>query len=220
MKKTGVMMVGLCGRSGSGKGYVSAVFASFGIPSVDTDAVYRSLTAPAPSPSPCMEALSARFGPEVLSPDNSLNRAVMRRLVFGEGNGENLADLNAISHRFILEKTRQDAEKLYESGFPVVLIDAPVLYESGFDRFCEAVVCVTAPEDVILARIMARDGISREDAEKRLASQIPAEELAARADLTVVNDCSREELERRVRAAADELFRIRAERYEEREADS
>ena len=217
MRKTGVMEVGLCGRSGSGKGYVAAIFARFGIPSVDTDAVYRRLTAPSDVPSPCMEALCERFGPSVMAPDNSLDRAAMRSLVFGEGNEENLADLNAISHRYILEETRRDARRLYEEGFPVVLVDAPLLYESGFDRFCEAVVCVTAPEELILSRIMARDGIGREDAEKRLASQIPAEELIARADFTVVNDCSREELECRVGTVADALFRIRSERYEERE---
>jgi dephospho-CoA kinase len=218
MRKTGVMEVGLCGRSGSGKGYVSAVFARFGIPSVDTDAVYRALTGPAPEPSPCMRALSERFGPSVLSPDHSLNRAAMRTLVFGEGNGENLADLNAISHRFIREDTRRRTAELFEAGYPVVLVDAPLLYESGFDSFCEAVVCVTAPEDVILRRIMARDGLSREDAAKRLAAQIPAEELEERADFTIVNDGSLQELEARVEAVARELFRIRSERYGEREA--
>ena len=220
MKKTGVMEVGLCGRSGSGKGYVSAVFSSLGIPSVDTDAVYRRLTSPAPVPGPCMTALCERFGPEVMTEENALDRAAMRKLVFGEGNEKNLADLNAISHRFILEETRRTAEALYEAGFPVVLIDAPLLYESGFDRFCEAVVCVSAPEEVIVRRIMARDGISREDAEKRLASQIPAEVLAERADFIVVNDCSREELAERVGEVADALFRIRSERYEEREEDA
>ena len=144
----------------------------------------------------------------------------MRGLVFGEGNRENLADLNAISHRFIREDTRRRTAELFEAGYPVVLVDAPLLYESGFDSFCEAVVCVTAPEDVILRRIMERDGLSREDAAKRLAAQIPAEELEARADFTIVNDGSPEELEARVEAVARELFRIRSERYGEREADA
>ncbi len=219
MKKSGVMAVGLCGRSGAGKGYVSALFAAMGIPSVDTDAVYRTLTSAAPEASPCMEALAERFGPSVMNEDHSLNRAAMRKLVFGEGNEENLSDLNAISHRFILEETDRLTDGLYEKGFSVVLIDAPVLYESGFDRFCEAVVCVTAPEEVLLERITARDGISESEARKRLSSQIPSEELEERADFVIRNDCGKEELIRRVRETAEDLFRIRRERYEDREVE-
>ena len=218
MKDEDVMTVGLCGRSGAGKGTVGLVFAALGIPSVDTDAVYRSLTAPADEPSPCVTALTERFGPEVEAPDHSLNRAVLRKLVFGEGNERNLADLNAISHRFILEETRRIADEWFGKGVPIVLLDAPVLYESGFDRFCDAVVCVTAPEEVLLSRIMARDGLSREEAEKRLASQIPAEELEERADFVIVNDGSLDELTDRVKQTADALYERLAEKRRKREA--
>ncbi len=217
MGKAGVMRVGLCGRSGAGKGYVSALFAELGIPSVDTDAVYRCLTAPEPEPSPCMRALAERFGEAVIAPDNSLNRPLMRALVFGEENAANLRDLNAISHRFILDETLRTADELYEAGCPVVLVDAPLLFESGFDRYCECTVCVTAPEEVLICRIMRRDGISREDAERRLASQIGSEELEQRADFVIRNDCGKEELLRRVGLTADGLFRIRGKRYEDGE---
>ena len=220
MKERDVMTVGLCGRSGAGKGTVCLLFAALGIPSVDTDAVYRALTAPADEPSPCIIALTDRFGPKVQLPDHSLNRAAMRKLVFGEGNEQNLADLNAISHRFILEQTRRLADEWFDRGASIVLLDAPVLYESGFDRFCDAVVCVTAPEEVLLTRIMARDGISRGDAEKRLASQIPAEELEDRADYVIVNDGTCEELAERVRQTADALFARLAAPRENREADA
>ena len=215
MKKSGVMPVGLCGRSGAGKGTVCALFAAMGIPSVDTDAVYRSLTAPAPEVSPCMAALRDRFGPAVMNEDNSLNRPAMRQLVFGAENAENLADLNAVSHRFILTRTKELMNELYENGADIVLIDAPLLFESGFDRFCEAVVCVTAPEEILLSRIMRRDGICEADARKRLDSQIPSEELEARADVVVRNDCGFEELAERVRSAAEELFRIHRAEYGE-----
>ena len=82
MKK--VMLVGLCGGSGAGKGYVAAKFRDYGIPSIDTDAVYRWLTSAADEPTDCMKALQDYFGDEVLSGDNSLNRAAMRNLVFGK----------------------------------------------------------------------------------------------------------------------------------------
>ena len=219
MENRDVMTVGLCGRSGSGKGTVCAFFAACGIPSVDTDAVYRDLTSAAPAPSPCMRELAERFGPSVLSPDNSLDRAAMRALVFGEENAANLGDLNAIAHRHILERTREIVKEYGEEGFGIVLIDAPLLYESGFDRFCEAVVCVTAPEDALLSRIMARDGIGREAAEKRLAAQIPSEELEARADFVIRNDGGLEELARQVRETAKALYRLRDETRKQEEIE-
>lgn len=216
MKKNGVMLVGLCGRSGSGKGYIAKMFADCGIPSVDTDAVYRRMTAPVPSRSalsPCMNELIERFGEQILSSDRSLNRAVMRTLVFG-GDTAALADLNRITHRHILAETQAIAGQLFRDGADIVLIDAPVLYESGFDKMCEQVVCVTAPEDVIVSRIMKRDGLSEDDAQKRLASQKTREELEDRADVVIDNNDERPVLYERVRNCVDHLRAIRRERYE------
>ncbi|MBP3378305.1 MAG: dephospho-CoA kinase [Clostridia bacterium] len=212
MKKIGVMLVGLCGRSGSGKGYVSAIFGEFGIPSIDTDAVYRDMTSPAAQLSPCMLELVARFGETILSPDNSLNRAAMRSLVFG-GNTDALNDLNAITHKHILARTEEIAAELYNNGARIVLVDAPLLYESGFDAKCERVVCVSAPEETVIARIMKRDGISRDAAVQRLSTQISASDLSSRADYVIVNDCDKDTLIRRVKDCAEELNKIYEENY-------
>ena len=215
MKKNGVMLVGLCGRSGSGKGYVSALFLCRGIPSVDTDEVYREMTGPAEELSPCMIALRDRFGEKVVCPDGSLDRAAMRALVFS-GDGEALSDLNRITHAYILDETRRRVQELYEAGFPIVLIDAPLLYESGFDAECARVLCVTAPEEVLIRRIMNRDGISEADALRRLAAQKSVAELEERADYVIENDgCPMDELMRRVDAVADALYAVRAEEYAE-----
>ena len=203
------VLIGLCGRSGAGKGYVSALFSAFGIPAIDTDAVYRDLTGPSETLSPCMAALVERFGDAVRSPDGSLNRPVLRAMVFG-GDRESLGDLNRISHAFILEETLRRAEQLAKASHSLVLIDAPLLYESGFDRLCAAVVCVTAPEEVLIRRIMARDGIGRTDAEKRLATQKPTEELEERADYRIDNAGDHSATLCQVKACADELIR----RYE------
>ena len=167
---SGAVLVGLCGRSGSGKGYVSELFSEIGIPSIDTDAVYREMTSASEVLSPCMEELAKRFGDRVVSEDGSLNRSVMRELVFS-GDSEALLDLNRITHRHILEKTMETAESLSNEGAEIILIDAPLLFESGFDSFCVCTVCVTAPEEKVIKRIMRRDGISEEDAKKRLRVQ-------------------------------------------------
>jgi len=212
VKKDGCMLVGLCGRSGAGKGYVSGIFAELGIPAVDTDKVYRDMTAPSPELSVCMKALVDRFGPEAASADHSLNRAVMRKLVFS-GDKQALEDLNRITHAFILEETNRIAAELYESGSDIVLIDAPLLFESRFNEMCECVVCVTAPEETLLRRIIRRDGLGEEDAKKRLAVQKTAADLEDRSDFVISNDSEYEIMADRVKDCAQKLRLIREERY-------
>ena len=198
------ILVGLCGRSGSGKGYVSELFYEIGIPSIDTDAVYRSIAAPSDTLSPCMKELVERFGSEVLSEDGSLNRAVLRTLVFN-GDKEALGDLNRITHKHILNRTLEIAEEYSKNGSEIVIIDAPVLFESGFNSLCSCTICVTAPEETVIRRIMRRDGISEEDARKRLLVQISADELRKKTDYEIVNDVSREVLLERVKAVAEKI---------------
>ncbi len=199
------VLIGLCGRSGAGKGYVSRMFAEEGIPAIDTDAVYRDLTASGEVLSPCMAELRDRFGEAVCNPDRSLNRAHLRTLVFGEQNKENLRDLNEITHRHILKETLRRSESLFKDGFTHILIDAPLLFESGFNELCEAVVCVTAPEEVHIRRIMERDGIDKESAQLRLNSQIAESALTAMSDIVIANDTDKETLRTRVKAAAERL---------------
>ncbi len=192
------MWIGLCGQSGAGKGYVAAMFAKKGIPSIDTDGVYRDLTAPEPSLSPCMAALCDAFGKETALPDGSLNRTYLRTQVFGKENSEKRALLNRITHQFILAETEKRAASLCANGAHFVLIDAPLLYESGIYKKCAAVICVTAPLAVRLARIEKRDGITEEAAMARIRIQIDEDTLRARADYVIVNDGDAESLDAQV----------------------
>lgn len=206
-RNNGPVLVGLCGRSGSGKGYVSRLFAEIGIPAIDTDGVYRKMTAPCEKEelSQCMKELAAFFGDGIRNEDNSLNRAALRGLVFGEENKKNLLKLNEITHRHILFETEREADRLYREGYDIILIDAPVLFESGFDRFCSAVICVTASHELSVQRIMERDGLDRKSAELRLSSQISVEELLEKAQYVIENDTAKDVLVRRVKEVADSL---------------
>ena len=186
MKKP--ILIGLCGRSGTGKGYVCKLFARLGIPSVDTDAVYRDMTAPSDTLSPCMQELIDTFGETIRLPDNSLNRQALSAIVFGDGGGEALKTLNRITHAYILAETKRLAQEYAEAGADMVIIDAPVLFESGFDAMCRFTVCVCASEETSVTRILKRDGITREAALRRLASQIPTEELMRRCDFHIENE--------------------------------
>lgn len=179
-------VIGLCGGSGSGKGYISHLFLQYGIPTLDTDAVYRTLTA---GPSPCVSELSARFGATVVGKDGGLDRAALRGIIFGDKNAtaQKLALLNRITHKYIWKETEKWLQAQRQAGTKVVLIDAPVLYESGFDRACEAVIAVLCPAEERRRRIMSRDGLDSESAQRRMDAQMPDEELVGRADYCIRN---------------------------------
>lgn len=201
-----IVLIGLCGRSGSGKGYVCRKFAVFGIPSVDTDAVYREMTAPAADLSPCMRELTEVFGNSIVCADGSLDRRALSAIVFSDDGAEKRMTLNRITHRHILERTVQSAADYAAEGAPAVIIDAPLLFESGFDAHCDCTVCVTAPIAVSVRRIMQRDGITEEEAHRRLSAQISAEELIARCDYHIENGLNCPDLEEQVRRVTKAIF--------------
>ena len=189
-------IIGLCGGSGSGKGTVCDIFRTLGIPSVDTDAVYHQLTS---GPSDCLEALKNEFGDSIVSESGSLNRRALAAIVFSEdGNGERLNTLNTIAHKFILNEARKRLESFASEGFEYAIVDAPLLYESGFDKECNVIIGVIADFETRIERIMLRDGISREAASNRIAAQMTDEELINRCDFIISNDSDIDSLDKKV----------------------
>ncbi len=158
--------LGLTGGSGAGKGYVSKIFADLGIPSLDTDLVSRRVYMPG---QPCLDEIRRTFGSSVIRGDGSLDRKALGAIVFSDR--ESLDKLNAIAHHYILDVCRNWLRERERAGDFAAIIDAPQLYESRFDRSCDYVIAVLCDLDIRIDRIMKRDGISREDAEKRLNSQ-------------------------------------------------
>lgn len=182
-----LFLVGMCGRSGSGKGYVSKIFMEYSIPSIDTDLVYKTMVGPSESISPCMAELCKNFGDEIINSDNSLNRQKMREIVFGESR-ESLQLLNKITHKYIIDETIKIAERLYNDGFPIVIVDAPLLFESMLHKKCDYLICVAASDETSIRRIISRDGISKKDAEKRLSSQMSLNDLIKKCDTVIYNE--------------------------------
>lgn len=202
-----IKIIGMCGRSGSGKGYVCKKFAEHGIPSIDTDLVYRTLTADASNTdNPCLAALAERFGAGVLREDKTLDRRALANIVFGDGGERALVDLNRITHKYILEKTDCDIKKLEEEGCRAVIIDAPLLFESGFDEKCDVIVAVVCSDETSVKRIVERDGISEQDALKRLKNQGSVEFLREHADIVIENELKAEGLSETVARVARELL--------------
>ena len=187
-------VIGLCGGSGSGKGEASRIFSELGFAVIDTDRVYHEITS---SPGECTEALKREFGESIITADGAVDRRRLAEIVFsGDGADLRRKRFNEIAHAYILGEARRRI-KSYDGKYPAVIVDAPVLYESGFDRECDAVVAVIAEPDIRIERIMARDSITRGAAEKRIAAQILNDELMRRADYTLINN--------------GDLFELRAE---------
>lgn len=179
-----MLTVGLTGPSGAGKGVIASLFARYGVPSIDTDAVYHDLLIP---PSACLDELVGRFGGGILAADGTLDRKALAALVFAEGNRETLGDLNAITHRHILAKTREMLATFETQGVLAVLVDAPQLFESGFDTECGFILSVLAPYEVRLARVMARDGLDEDRARARLAASHTDAFFTERSDAVIRN---------------------------------
>lgn len=184
-----MLTIGLTGPTGAGKGTVAALLAEMGIPSIDTDRVYRELLVP---PSACLTDLAARFGQEILTEDGGLDRAALAARVFAPGREAELAALNAIAHPHILGEVRRClavyGESWSKTGEPIaVLVDAPQLYESGFDGECDLICSVLAPKQDRLRRIMERDGISEDRARARMQAQ-RSDSFYRKAGYLLVND--------------------------------
>jgi dephospho-CoA kinase len=183
-----MIKIGLCGSSGSGKGYVSKKFKAYGVEYIDTDKVYRDI---AVDGSDCVNELCSYFGEGILSEDGTLDRKELSRRVFeGDNASAHLKVLNEITHKYIRYETVRILEENESKGVIATIIDAPVLFESGFDKMCDVTVCVTAPTELKINRILKRDNIPIEKAEARLQSQLSDGSLRERCDYEIVNDDS------------------------------
>ena len=197
-------VIGLCGGSGSGKGTVAQLFSEFDIPSIDTDKVYHALTS---SKSLCLDALADEFGPQILSLDGSLDRSKLSEIVFSRNDSaEKRRKLNQISHKFVLQRTREILDEYRADGKKAVLVDAPLLFESGFDKECDFVIAVIANESIRISRIVERDKITVENARRRIRTQLPDEYLEANSKYIIKNDGMLSELRETVGKIAAEIL--------------
>ena len=177
-------IIGLCGGSGSGKGTLADMLSAAGFLHVDADAVYHEITS---NDTPCLRAMAEAFGENIISPSGSLDRRALSAIVFAEGGKEKLLLLNSITHRYVLEEIRHRIS-MAEGDYIGAGVDAPLLFESGFDAECDLIVSVIAPKDVRISRISERDGITTDEAQRRIASQLDDEFLRLHSDIIITND--------------------------------
>ncbi|WP_233832189.1 dephospho-CoA kinase [Paraburkholderia sp. ZP32-5] len=176
-----MFVVGLTGGIGSGKSTVANLFAARGVPLVDTDVIAHRITAPHGI---AMPQIAAEFGSEFVAADGSLDRARMRTLVFGDEGARKR--LEGITHPLIRTETEREQR---EAHGPYVIVVVPLLVESGsWKNRVNRVLTVDCSVDTQIARVMTRNGFSREQVLAIIARQATREARLAAADDVIDND--------------------------------
>ena len=164
-----------------GKSFVSSVLAELGCRVLDADDTAREVVALA---SPALRGVVAEFGAEILQPDGTLDRSKLGDIVFADAGRR--ATLNAILHPYIIAQQDQHLRE-WEAIEPdgIAVVDAALMIESGGYKRFDKLIVVHCRDDVQLERVMARSNLSRDEAEKRIAAQMPQEAKKKFADYLI-----------------------------------
>jgi dephospho-CoA kinase len=190
-----MLKVALTGGIATGKSYVLEQFRRRGVPCLDADTLAHGVTA---AGTEATAAIAARFGAQILAPDGSVDRAKLGPIVFADPSAR--LDLEAIVHPAVYRVIAAGVRAFELIGHdPFVVIDVPLLYETGAEKDFDRVVVTTCSSQTQLARLRER-GMSEDAARQRLAAQWPAEQKVSRADFVVNTDGTTEETNQQVDA--------------------
>ena len=200
-----MLVVSLTGGIASGKSTTSKLFSGppYNIPLIDLDVLAREVVEPNDA-SKTLKKLVDYFGAKaILNEDGTLNRAALGRLIFGKEQEKNRKIANKYIHSAVRKRTAWLVMKYWLKGTPVVIIDTPLAVEAGLWRFCGEMILVFCPAEQQLERMLKRDGekgLTREDAENRLSSQMDLEKKIPYADIVLDNaDNAKSNLEEQVK---------------------
>jgi dephospho-CoA kinase len=199
-----MLIVGLTGGVASGKSVVSRILKEEGAYLIDADQIARELVQPRTS---AWEELVKVFGKEILQKNGSIHRKQLAAKVFSDPTQRDL--LNRTLHPRIKEEMGRRLKAIGQKDpEAIVVIDAPLLVETGDHREMDKVIVVISTEAQQIARLREREGMDQEEARRIMASQIATEEKVKVADFVIRNEGSLEETERRAREVFQELKRI------------
>lgn len=202
MPDSGKVLIGLTGNIACGKSLVSSMLDELGAESIDADNVAHEIMAPG---SDVLASIADRFGTSVLDDDGSLNRPILGRIVFSDPAA--LRDLERITHPPTVAEILRRAKR---SSAPVVVIDAIKLFEAGLADHCDENWAVYCDSAVQIRRLIQRNGISEDEARRRIDAQPPQDEKRERADRVIDNSGSVDDTRRQVERAWAELIKSRA----------
>ena len=180
----------LTGRSGCGKSTVAAQFRAAGCPVLDADKVAAAIMEEYPA---CVRELAEAFGEDILDEEGKLLRRKLADRAFASPQGQ--TTLTGITHPYIIRSLLEKIQAEALRGAALVFVDGAVIVDEPFEVYCDKIVVVDAPEEQQVVRLCARDGITPEQARRRIGAQLPRERLNAAADAVICNDGAPEQLQ-------------------------
>lgn len=195
-------VIGLTGGIASGKSTVSNIFKNAGIPIIDADVVARKVVE---KDSVGLMTLTKRFGNSILLNDGSLDRTQLGRKMFSDASV--LKEVNDLLQPLIRTEIELQIQEAKKQNNPLLILDIPLLFEMHYETLCDDIIVVAVSVETQIQRLKNRNGLTKEEALKRIESQMSLEEKVQKADIVWTNEGSIEELEARVHQWLLENFR-------------
>ncbi len=202
------MVVGLTGQTGAGKSTVSKVFLQNGFCLINADQISRLVVQKG---SRCLAEIQDCFPENVITAEGELNRKELAAIVFGDAKKREI--LNSIMYPYIVGQILQEIHRYAEQGHKLILLDAPTLFESRADDFCELIISVIAKEPLRRTRIMARDSLTEEQAQARIDSQLPETFFIGHSDFIIKNNKDRKNLDAVAQEVAEKVIDYYREQF-------
>ncbi len=189
-----IRKIALTGGIATGKSYVAGRFREAGVPIVDADLLAREVVLPG---TPALAAIRKRFGPDAVRRDGTMDRIRVGQIIFKDKRAR--LDLEAIIHPAVV-KAINDFFNALPKRTPFAVADIPLVFETNREKDFDAIIVVACPRDVQLQRLMERNKLSKEDAEKRIAAQLPIDQKVKKATYVISNDGTFEQTDAQVDA--------------------
>ena len=207
MRANKPLILGITGGVGSGKSEAARYLSTLGAVHVDADAISHALTAPGGE---ALTAIREAFGDRVFRADGTLDRRALGEMVFQDVAARRA--LEAIIHPRVQHRALSMVDQAGAEGAEVVLLDVPLLFETGMDALCDVTWLITADPETRIARVMARDGLTREQVIHRMESQMSDEDRARRAARVIRNDQTVEKFQSELGSLYQQLLKTARER--------
>jgi dephospho-CoA kinase len=187
-----IRRIALTGGIATGKSYVAGKLREAGVPIVDADVLSREVVAPG---TPGLAAVRKRFGPDAVRRDGTMDRVRMAQIIFKDKRAR--LDLEAIIHPAV-QRAIDEFFAALPKRTPFAIADIPLLFETGREKQFDQVIVVSCPRDMQLQRLMERNKLTKDDAERRLNAQLPIDQKVAKATHVIRTDKSFDETDHQV----------------------
>lgn len=182
-------ILGLTGGIASGKSTVAKLFKEHDAVVIDADKIAHQIMTPG---QPGLQAIVATFGGEYLASDGTLDRRKLGQLVFSDQQA--LTTLNQLTHPLIRQEIIRLIKQAQEQQVALIVLDVPLLFETGYEQICDAVLVVDVAPEIQIQRVMQRDHLDEAGAKARIAAQMNHDERLRRADFVIDTSKTVEEL--------------------------